>query len=212
MKFELTYATMFDPPAEMDARFEAALDDVRAGLGANHLLHINGHDCPGAVSEARHSPIDQRLLLGHFSRASTAQAEQAVAAAHAAFPAWRAMPLVERLGKLRRVADLIEQRVFHIAAALALEVGKNRMESLGEAQETADFFKLYADDMERNNGFEHELPDDPLPDFPFAQPQRDAPVWRVGRDRPVQLSAGIGGRPGRCGIGHRQHGGVQDRE
>ena len=25
MKFELTYATMFDPPAEMDARFEAAL-------------------------------------------------------------------------------------------------------------------------------------------------------------------------------------------
>ena len=42
MKFELTYATMFDPPAEMDARFEAALAEVRGGLGARHLLHING--------------------------------------------------------------------------------------------------------------------------------------------------------------------------
>jgi len=165
MKFELTYATMFDPPAEMDARFEAALVDVRIGLGKHHLLHIDGQDCSGAVSQARHSPIDQRVLLGHFSRASTAQAEQAVAAAHSAFPAWRAMPMAQRLGKLRRVAGLIEERVFHIAAALSLEVGKNRMEALGETQETADFFRLYADDMERNNGFEHELPDDPLPDF-----------------------------------------------
>ena len=77
MKFKLTYATMFDPPAEMDARFEAALAEVRAGLGAHYLLHIDGQDCPGAASQARHTPIDQRVLLGHFSRASSAQAEQA---------------------------------------------------------------------------------------------------------------------------------------
>ena len=33
---------------------------------------------------------------------------------------------------LRRVATLIEERVYHIGAALTLEVGKNRMEALGE--------------------------------------------------------------------------------
>ena len=42
----------------------------------------------------------------------------------------------------------MEQRVYEIAAALALEVGKNRMEALGEAQETVDFFRHYADDFE----------------------------------------------------------------
>ena len=64
---------------------------------------------------------------------------------------------------LRRVAQLIEERVYHIGAALTLEVGKNRMEALGEVQETADFFNVYCDDFERQQGFDHVLPNDPLP-------------------------------------------------
>jgi len=64
---------------------------------------------------------------------------------------------------VRRVGDIMEQRVYEIAAALALEVGKNRMEALGEAQETVDFFRHYADDFERHGGYEHQLPNDPLP-------------------------------------------------
>jgi 1-pyrroline-5-carboxylate dehydrogenase len=66
---------------------------------------------------------------------------------------------------LKRVAALIEERVYSIAAALTLEVGKNRMEALGEVQETADFFRHYAEDFERQQGFDRPLPDDPLPDF-----------------------------------------------
>ena len=58
----------------------------------------------------------------------------------------------------------MEARVYEIAAALALEVGKNRMEALGEAQETVDFFRHYADDFEQHGSYEHELPNDPLPD------------------------------------------------
>jgi len=64
---------------------------------------------------------------------------------------------------MRRVADIMEQRVYEIAAALSLEVGKNRMEALGEAQETVDFFRHYADDFECHAGYEFELPNDPLP-------------------------------------------------
>jgi 1-pyrroline-5-carboxylate dehydrogenase len=43
-----------------------------------------------------------------------------------------------------------------------VEVGKNRMEALGEAQETADFFRGYADEFERNDGYVRPMPDDPL--------------------------------------------------
>ena len=42
--------------------------------------------------------------------------------------------------------------MYDIAAALSLEVGKNRMEALGEAQETVDFFRYYADDFESHAG------------------------------------------------------------
>jgi acyl-CoA reductase-like NAD-dependent aldehyde dehydrogenase len=37
------------------------------------------------------------------------------------------------------------------------------MEALGEAHETVDFFRHYADDFERHAGYEVELPNDPLP-------------------------------------------------
>ncbi|MET0656482.1 MAG: aldehyde dehydrogenase family protein [Pseudoxanthomonas sp.] len=165
MSYKLTYATMFDPPADLHARFDAALAQVEHALGASHPLHINGEDRAGADSEQRRSPIDQRLVLGEFALAGVPQAHLAVEAAHAAFPDWRSTDMAERVRLLKRVAALIEERVYTIAAALTLEVGKNRMEALGEVQETADFFRHYAEDFERQQGFDHALPDDPLPDF-----------------------------------------------
>lgn len=165
MSYKLTYATMFDPPADLHLRFDAALAEVERGLGGDHLLHVDGVDCPGVAQDTRRSPIDQRRILGDFALADAALAARAMEAAHAAWPAWRAAPALQRIRLLKRVANLIEERVYLIAAALTLEVGKNRMEALGEVQETADFFRHYAEDFERHDGYAHALPDDPLPDF-----------------------------------------------
>jgi 1-pyrroline-5-carboxylate dehydrogenase len=162
MAFKLTYSTMFDPPEEMHARFEAALAEVRAGLGATHALHVGGRDVPGTRTYEKRSPVDARVVLGHFPLGEAADVERAMASAKAAFPAWRATPYAERARLAKRVAALLEERVYTIGAALALEVGKNRMEALGETQETADFFSGYAAELERNDGYDHALPDDPL--------------------------------------------------
>ena len=40
-----------------------------------------------------------------------------------------------------------------IAISMTLEVGKNRMESLGDAEESADLLSYYAQQMEEANGF-----------------------------------------------------------
>ena len=93
-------------------------------------------------------------------------------AADRAFPAWKRTPAAERMRLLRRVGQLIEERVYDIAAALTLEVGKNRMEALGEAQETADFFAVYCDDFERAHGFDRALPERSAAEPRVAQPQR----------------------------------------
>jgi acyl-CoA reductase-like NAD-dependent aldehyde dehydrogenase len=137
---------------------------VRKGFGATHPHYIAGHDRPGQVIHEKRSPIDSEWLLGQFPDATAGEIDAAVSAARRAFPEWRRTPVAERTRILRRVAQLIEERVYAIAAAVAVEVGKNRMESLGEVQETADFFSLYCDDYERRN-FDHALPDDPLPDY-----------------------------------------------
>lgn len=163
--FRLTYSTMFDPPAELHERFDAALARVRGRLGVDHPQWIDGGPRPGnALFEVR-SPIDRDWLLGRFARGSAQDAADAVTAAVGAHRGWAATPWRERVGLLRRVAALIEDRVYEISAAVALEVGKNRMESLGEVQETADLFSWYCDQMEANEGFDRALPDDPLAGF-----------------------------------------------
>jgi 1-pyrroline-5-carboxylate dehydrogenase len=161
MEYRLTYSTMFDPPPALHERFEAALARVHAGLGASHDLYIDGRNQKARAHRPKFSPANHQLLLGQFPEANAAEVGQAVAAAHRAWPAWRRSLVAERMRILRRAAGLIEERVYDIAAAVALEVGKNRMEALGEVQETADFLNIYCDDYERGN-FDHALPDDPL--------------------------------------------------
>ncbi|MCG6919595.1 MAG: aldehyde dehydrogenase family protein [Acidobacteria bacterium] len=165
MTFKLTYSTMFDPPEEMHTRFETALREVRKGFGATHTFHVDGRDVASARTWEKRSPVDQRVVLGHFALGDAADVDRAVVAAKKAFDGWRTTPTAERVRLMKRVAQLLEERVFTIGAVLALEVGKNRMEALGETQETADFFSGYAAEMERSQAFDHVLPDDPLPGF-----------------------------------------------
>ncbi|MFO1316269.1 MAG: aldehyde dehydrogenase family protein [Burkholderiales bacterium] len=163
--FKLTYSTMFDPPAELHARFDAAIGTIRAHLDAEHAMLIGGRDERAPRQFAVRSPIDTRIAVGRFQAGEDVHARAAVAAAKAAFPAWAATPWEARVRILRRAVALIEERVYFIGAALALEVGKNRMEALGEAQETADLIAYSCDRMEAEDGFAKPMARDPLPGF-----------------------------------------------
>lgn len=165
MTFRLTYSTMFDPPPALHERFEDAVARTRNELGKSHGHLIGGTDELAAPLVDDVSPINTDWVLGRFPQATQEHVDQAMQAARAAFPGWRSTSMAERNRILRRVGELIEARVYDIAAAVALEVGKNRMEALGEVQETADFFYAYCDDFEQHDGYDHALPDDPLPDF-----------------------------------------------
>jgi 1-pyrroline-5-carboxylate dehydrogenase len=163
--FKLTYSTMFDPPSELHQRFDQSLAKIKADLGREHAMLIAGKDRTSNDKFEVKSPINRDWLLGVFQRGGAGDAEAAVAAARAAFPAWAATPWQERVRLLRRAARLIEERVYDIGAAMALEVGKNRMEALGEVQETADLIDWYCTQMEDNQGYDRVLPNDPLPGY-----------------------------------------------
>jgi 1-pyrroline-5-carboxylate dehydrogenase len=160
--FKLTYSTMFDPPPELHQRFDSALERARAGLGREHSMWIGGRAVAGRERFEVRSPIDRDWLIGNFARGDPDHAAAAIAAAKAAQPMWAALPYMRRVELLLRAAALIEERVYDIGAAVALEVGKNRMESLGEVQETADLIRWYCEQMRANDGFGRTLPNDPL--------------------------------------------------
>ena len=160
--FKLTYATMFNPPEELHTSFEESLKRVKAGLGKEYGMFINGEERFAAEKFQDRSPVNTDLVLGVFQKGTAQYAVEALAAARKAFPLWSGMKWQERVALLRKAADLIEQRTFEIGAAMAMEVGKNRMESLGDVAETADLIRYSCDQMEKNEGYRVEMGRDPL--------------------------------------------------
>jgi len=153
-KQKITYSAVGGNMDEIHAAFDAALANVRAKLGATHQPFIDGRFVAGegAASESR-SPIDRDVLVGRFESASHAQVDAAVVAAKTAHPEWGKKPWQERVARLRRAAELIRERRYELAAVMSIEVGKNRFESLGDAEESADLMDYYADQVEQTNGF-----------------------------------------------------------
>jgi len=160
--FKLTYATMFNPPEELHTRFEEALQKIKAGLGKEHGMLIGGKEHFATEKFEDRSPVNTDWVLGVFQKGSAKDAQAALAAARQAFPLWSHTPWQERVALLRKAADLIDQRTFEIGAAMALEVGKNRMESLGDVAETADLIRYACFQVEKNDGYVVAMGRDPL--------------------------------------------------
>lgn len=160
--FKLTYATMFNPPEELHTRFDDAAAKIKASLGKEYGMIIDGKDRFADNKFEDRSPVNTELVLGVFQKGSAQDAQAALAAARRAFPMWSRTPWDERVALLRKAAELIDQRTFEIGAAMAMEVGKNRMESLGDVAETADLIRYSAHQMEVNEGYSVSMGRDPL--------------------------------------------------
>lgn len=151
---KITYTTANVDMEAFHAEFDRALERVRARTGALHPLFID--DQP--ISAPRNaivdrSPIDTSLVLGTFSAAGPEHVDRAVRSAERAQGPWDRLGWGARVAILRRAAELIRERRFDLAALMSLEVGKNRMESIGDAEEAADLIDYYASQMEDANGF-----------------------------------------------------------
>ncbi|MBP1704521.1 MAG: aldehyde dehydrogenase family protein [Chloroflexi bacterium] len=155
---KITYATLRADNEELHALYEAGLATARAALGAQHGNFIGGDWREGGAGAFLvRSPIDREIVVASFARGTAEDARAAIAAARAAQPAWAATPWPDRLAIVRRAADIISERQMECAAGMAIEVGKTRLEALGEVEETADLLRYYASTMERNDGYDHPM-------------------------------------------------------
>ena len=156
-RLKITYATLRNDNEELHAQFEAGLAKARAELlGGYHRNFVGGAERDGDGTFEKRSPIDGSVM-GTFAKGTRSDVADAVAAARAAFPAWAGRPWQERVAILRKVADVISERQMEFSALLAMEVGKNRLEALGDVEETADLIRWSCDMMERNEGFDHVM-------------------------------------------------------
>ena len=151
---KITYTSAAGDLDQFHRLFDEALARVRAAAGASYPNLIGGEPVAGAGEPLDdRSPIDTSLLLGRFAAAGAAEVDLAVRRAREAQRAWGRRPWRERVGVLRRAAELIRERKYDLAALMALEVGKNRLEAMGDAEESADLIDYYCAQVEEADGF-----------------------------------------------------------
>ncbi len=155
---KITYTTSAADMEKIHELFDAALQTLRSEAGRDYPLYIDGKavrtETPPIVDT---SPIDTRLVLGRFASAGVEHVDQAVESAYRARRKWEKLGWRKRVSILRKAAELVRERKFELAACMSLEVGKSRLESLGDAEESADLIDYYAGQMEEASGFQRKM-------------------------------------------------------
>jgi 1-pyrroline-5-carboxylate dehydrogenase len=156
-RLKITYATLRADNEELHSLYEAGLAEAKRELDGHHPNFVDGRERAGDGEFTVASPIDHNIVLGHFARGTRQDVRDAVKAARAAQPGWAATPWRDRLALIRKAADLISERQMRYGGLMAIEVGKNRLEALGEVEEAADLLRYYAQTMEDNDGYDHPM-------------------------------------------------------
>lgn len=154
----VTYSNIGDDFSGVHAHLDALLPTLRESLLNRDWANlIDGRDDREGTVYSAPSPVDRSLVLGRFVEATPAAVDRAVTAAARAAKDWGRRPWAERLAILRAGAKVMERRKYELSGAALLEVGKSRMEAVGEVEETIDLVLHYCDEMERNNGFDRPM-------------------------------------------------------
>jgi len=155
---KITYTTSAADMDKIHAAFDKALEKVRSECGRDYPIYINGKEVRSELPRiVDTSPINTDWVLGEFTSATVEQVDEAIESAYAARLKWEKLGWRKRVAIMHEAAKLVRRDKIEIAACMSLEVGKSRMEALGDAEEAADLIDYYAQQMEDAGGYQQKM-------------------------------------------------------
>ena len=151
--------TDFKDPSNR-ARMEAALEKVRATFGTTYPIIIGDQVITDGPTEASINPAKPGEVIGNIVQATKQHALDAIKVADETFETWRKVSAEERAEYVFRMADIMRERKFELAAYLVYEVSKSWAEADGDIAELIDFAEYYAREAIRIGG---SIPTVPYP-------------------------------------------------
>ena len=128
---------------------EKALEEVRQELGREYDLVIGGKRVKTQDKLISYNPSQKDQVVGTFSKADAALADQAIRTADETFKTWSRVPAEKRAGLLLKLGKILRQRKYYYAAWMVYEVGKTWPEADADVAESIDFTEYYSREMLR---------------------------------------------------------------
>jgi aldehyde dehydrogenase (NAD+) len=117
-----------------------------------HRNLIAGEWVEGEGESDNINPSNTEEVVGRYARASKTDAERAIAASKAAFPAWARSGIQQRHDILKKASDEILGRKDELGRLLAREEGKTLVEATGEVMRAGQIFAFFAGEALRLAG------------------------------------------------------------
>ncbi|MDH3276958.1 MAG: aldehyde dehydrogenase family protein [Nitrosopumilus sp.] len=133
--------------------FDKAIDKVRDELGKKYPIIINGQEIYYDDCFTVRSPSDTGIIVAEFPKTSIHDTENAISSAKNSFEKWSNTTYQKRVEIFRNCADVFSKQKFFLSALMTFENGKNRLEAMGDIDESIDFMRFYALQLEKNQGF-----------------------------------------------------------
>ena len=114
--------------------------------------YINGEWVEGNSVTVNINPSDTNDSIGHYTRATKTQTEEAITSAKNAFASWSRTTPQERYEILKKASDEILACKDELGHLLSREEGKTLPEGIGEATRAGQIFAFFAGESLRLNG------------------------------------------------------------
>ena len=114
--------------------------------------YIAGDWIAGASTTANRNPSNLADVIGDYAQADATQANDAIAAARRAFPAWANGSTQERANSLDKIGSEILARKDELGRLLSREEGKTLPEGVGEVARAGQIFRFFAGEVVRASG------------------------------------------------------------
>src|SRR5882762_7907597 len=133
------------------------LDQLIPDFEAGSLGRTWATDFASGPSHSALSQIDGALSLGRFPTSTESDVTAAIAAGNAAHGEWSARSLADRLDFALRWERALGADKYKLALAALYEIGKSRIEAVGEAEECVDMVAYYRGEIELRHGYAQSM-------------------------------------------------------
>lgn len=149
---KITYTTL-GSSEDFHVQYDQAVQDVKKDFGKLYPNLIGGAESKSQRTVEVRSPIDRGIVIGITQQATKDETTTAIELAHNAFRKWRDLGWKERVRIMRNAADKMNEKKWYLAGEMSYEAGKNRLESMGEVEESIDLIRYYCSVFEEHEGY-----------------------------------------------------------
>ena len=153
MSFKITYSVTAENMQEIDKNFDAAVLAIKKNGVVTFPTYLGKNEMEGNGFIENYNPSNIKEIISRHAKTPLTHVDHIMNLATDTQKTWAKTPWQERVRLVKAAAENIRQRRFEFSAVMSLEVGKNRLEALGEVEEAGDLLDYYASQMEKAEGF-----------------------------------------------------------